>query len=73
MSKTIQELLDDANAKLLQASVAIVAQNGELNRLKAAIGVKDERIAALEGAARRSTLPFRRDLPVPALCRRQAG
>jgi hypothetical protein len=54
---------------LLQASVDLAAAKKEIAALKAENERKDKRIAALEGAARRSTPRF----DTPALLRPQAG
>jgi hypothetical protein len=66
--------------KLLKASNDMIAKDKEIAALLAIIaeyrvtvGLQDKRIAALEGAARRSKLPFKRDQTTPALLRPQAG
>lgn len=58
---SIEEQLDFANARLLQASVDMCVKDEEIAALKAELAAKDQRIAALEGANRRAALPFRRD------------
>lgn len=63
----------DQTATLLQASLSLIEQRREIEVLKAEIVRKDQRIAALECQARRSTLPFNRDQNTPALLRPQAG
>lgn len=64
---------------LLKASNDLIAKDKEvaaLNKIiaeyKAMVVRQEARIAALEGASRRSKLPFKRD-QTPALLRPQAG
>jgi hypothetical protein len=69
MTISIEQQLDEANVKLLQASIDLLEKDNEIAELKVQLDVRDKRIAALEGAARRSTLPFKRDQTTPALRR----
>jgi hypothetical protein len=48
--------------KLLQASIDMIEKDNEIAALKQQLAARDRRIAALEGQARRSTPPFKRDL-----------
>lgn len=63
-------LIDRGNRKLLQASVDLLDKDTEIADLRAQLAARDKRIATLEGSARRSALPFRRD-QLPALLRPQ--
>jgi vacuolar-type H+-ATPase subunit D/Vma8 len=47
--------------KLLQASIDLIEKDNEIAALKAQLEARDRRIAALEGHARRSIPPFKRD------------
>jgi hypothetical protein len=68
-----EKLLARAHVKLLQASIDLLDKDNEIAELKHQLAARDKRIAALEGAARRAALPFRRDQTIPALLRPQAG
>lgn len=65
--------------RILKASNDLIAKDKEIAALNAiaaelrnTVALQLQRIAALEGAARRSTTPFKRD-QTPALLRPQAG
>lgn len=58
---------------LLKASIESAKKDREIMALKATLADRDAQIAALQAQMRRSTLPFKRDLTIPALLRPQAG
>lgn len=69
----IESLLDQANTRLLQASLSLIEQRREIGALKKVLAQQEALITSLQAQMRRSTLPFKRDLTVPALLRPQAG
>lgn len=73
MTISIEQLLERAQAKLLQASVDMIAKDKQIAALKLKVALQTERIGILEAQVQRSRLPFKRDLTTPALLRPQAG
>lgn len=73
MTISIEQLLERAQGKLLQASVDTIAKDKEIATLKLKVALQAERIGILEAQVQRTKLPFKRDQTIPALCRRQAG
>lgn len=70
----------DHTAKLLQASIDIIEKDNEIARLnklvaalQSSLALQDAQISTLQCRLQRSTIPFDKRSPMPALCRPQAG
>jgi hypothetical protein len=73
MTISIEQLLEQSQMKLLQASVDQVNKDIEITALKETVRLQEAQITALQCRLQRAAIPFHsRAGTVPALLRRQA-
>lgn len=73
MTTSIEQQLEAANRKLLQASIDLLEKDKIIAALQSSLALQDKQLAAVQGQMRRATVAFNRDInhATPALLRPQ--